>query len=45
LGDEDVTVGITAVFPKNSIKQRIDFQVAQGGRDLRDTEVVPDEPE
>jgi hypothetical protein len=45
LGDDDVTVGITAVFPKNSIKQKIDFQVAQGGRELRDARNVPDEHE
>jgi hypothetical protein len=45
LEDEDVTVGITVVFPKNSIRQRIDFQVARGGRDLRDADDVSDEPE
>jgi len=45
LADDDVTVGITAVFPKNSIKQRIDFQVAQKNTELRDIDHVPDETE
>ncbi len=42
VGDEDITVGLTAVFPKNSIKQRIDFQVGQGTLELRDSEKVSD---
>ena len=42
LGDVDVALGITAVFPSNSIKQRIDFQVARsGGVELRDAEATP----
>jgi hypothetical protein len=45
LADEDITLGITPVFPRNSIKQRIDFQVTQGNRDLRDPKRVPDDPE
>lgn len=36
--DEDVTVGLSLVFPANSIKQKIDWQVGQPERELRDVD-------